>query len=184
MTDETPQHSPRKRKTSLVVVNTGDGKGKTSAAMGIAIRGIARGWKVGVVQFVKSGQWKTGEAKMADRLGIDWWSLGDGFTWESDDLEESARLGREAWSLAAGLIAAGDHQLLILDEITYAMIFEWVSTEDVVEAITDRPPAVNVVLTGRDAPDQIIGIADTVTEMRMVKHAFEEGVAAMKGIDF
>jgi cob(I)alamin adenosyltransferase len=184
MTDESPRRPARKWKRSLVLVNTGDGKGKTSAAMGIAIRGIARGWKVGVVQFLKSGEWKTGEAKMADQLGIEWWSLGDGFTWESDDLEESARLGRKAWDLAADLIAAGDHQLLILDEVTYAMVFEWVRTEDVVAAIKNRPPTVNVVLTGRDAPDQIIAMADTVTEMRMVKHAFDEGVTAMKGIDF
>jgi cob(I)alamin adenosyltransferase len=152
--------------------------------MGMAMRGVARGWRVGVVQFLKSGKWKTGEAKLAERLGIDWWSIGDGFTWESDDLEASANLGRQAWDLAADLIAAGDHQLLILDEVTYAMVFEWVPVGDVVKAITNRPETVNVVLTGRDAPEEIIAIADTVTEMRMVKHAFEQGAAAMKGIDF
>lgn len=173
-----------KRRRSLVIVNTGDGKGKTSAAMGMAIRGIARGWRVGVVQFLKSGEWKTGEAKLADQLGIDWWSLGDGFTWESDDLETTARLGREAWDLAAKLIAAGEHQMLILDEVTYAMTFDWVATSDVVAAITQRPDTVNVVLTGRDAPEEVIAIADTVTEMRNVKHVFEQGVTAMKGIDF
>jgi len=174
----------RKRPKSIVLVNTGDGKGKTSAAIGIAIRGVARGWRVAVIQFVKSGKWKTGEAKLAEKLGIDWWSLGDGFTWDSDNPEAGAKLGREAWALAAEHIAAGDHQLIILDEITYAMTFEWIPTTDVVEAITDRPPTVNIVLTGRDAPDEIIEIADTVTEMRNVKHAFDQGISAMKGIDY
>lgn len=174
----------RSRPRSLVLVNTGDGKGKTSAAMGMAVRGVARGWRVGVVQFLKSGKWKTGESKLAEQLGIDWWSLGDGFTWESEDLEASARLGREAWDLAADLIAAGDHQLLILDEITYTMLYDWVPTADVVAAISARPPTVSVVLTGRDAPDEIIAIADTVTEMRKVKHVYDRGVPAMKGIDF
>ena len=114
--------TPRRRQQSLVLVNTGEGKGKTSAAIGVALRGVARGWRVGVVQFIKSGKWKTGESKLAQQLGIDWWNLGDGWTWESDDLEASARLGREAWALAARLITAGDHQLLVLDEVTYAML--------------------------------------------------------------
>jgi len=139
---------------------------------------------VGVIQFVKSGKWKTGEAKLAEKLNIDWWSLGDGFTWNSDNPEIGARLGREAWALAAELITDGKHQLIILDEITYAMTLEWVPTTDVVEAVTNRPPTVNIVLTGRDAPDEIIEIADTVTEMRNIKHAFDQGISAMKGIDF
>lgn len=172
------------RRRSLVIINTGDGKGKTSAAIGIAIRGVARGWRVAVVQFIKSGKWKTGEEKLAEQLGIDWWSLGDGWTWESDDLDAGARLGREAWALAARLIAAGEHQLIILDEVTYVMVFEWVPTSEVVATVTNRPATVNVVLTGRDAPEEIIAIADTVTEMRNVKHAFEQGIQAMKGIDF
>jgi cob(I)alamin adenosyltransferase len=172
------------RQKSVVLVNTGDGKGKTSAAIGVAVRGVARGWQVGVIQFLKSGKWKTGEAKLAGQLGIDWWNLGDGWTWESDDPEMSARLGREAWALADKLIAAGEHHLLILDEITYAMVFGWIPTEAVVEAITNRPDAVNIVLTGRNAPDEIIEIADTVTEMRNIKHAYERGIRAMKGIEF
>lgn len=174
----------RKRQQSLVLVNTGDGKGKTSAAIGVAVRGVARGWRVAVVQFMKSGKWKTGEAKLAKQLGIDWWNLGDGWTWESDVLDASARLGREAWALASGLIAAGEHRLIILDEVTYPMVYGWVPTSDVVTAIANRPPKVNLVLTGRDAPDEIITIADTVTEMRSVKHAFERGIPAMKGIEF
>jgi cob(I)alamin adenosyltransferase len=172
------------RQQSLVLVNTGDGKGKTSAAMGTAMRAVARGWRVAVVQFLKSGTWKTGESKMAHQLGIEWWNLGDGFTWQSDDPRASADLGRRAWDVAAGLIAAGEHQLVILDEVTYTMRFGWVRTDDVVDTITNRPATVNVILTGRDAPQEIVAIADTVTEMRMVKHIFERGVPAMKGIDF
>lgn len=179
-----PDRSGRNRRRSVVLVNTGDGKGKTSAAMGVAIRGVARGWRVAVVQFIKSGEWKTGEAGMADQLGIDWWNLGDGWTWESADLDASARLGRAAWKLAAELIAAGEHRLVILDEITYAMVFEWIPTGDVVKSIANRPSTVNIVLTGRDAPREIIAIADTVTEMRNVKHAYQQGIHAMKGIDF
>lgn len=181
---DAPRQPPTERRQSLVVVNTGDGKGKTSAAMGMALRGIARDWRVGVIQFIKSGKWKSGEAKLAEQLGIDWWSLGDGFTWESTDLDTSARLGREAWTLATDLIAAGEHQLVILDEVTYPITFDWISVDDVVNVITGRPPAVNIILTGRDAPDELIAVADTVTEMRNVKHAHEQGIRALKGIDY
>ena len=185
MTGPAPQsRSNRIRRQSLVLVNTGDGKGKTSAAIGVAIRGVARGWRVAVVQFVKSGKWKTGEEKLAEQLGIDWWSVGDGWTWEANDPSAGARLGREAWSLADELISAGEHELVILDEVTYAMTLRWISTNDVVTTITNRPSTVSVVLTGRDAPDEIIAIADTVTEMHNVKHAYEQGIRAMKGIDF
>ena len=178
----TKKRQPRPK--SLVLVNTGDGKGKTTAAMGVAVRGVARNWNVGVVQFIKSGDWRSGEARIAKQLGISWWNIGDGFTWESTDLEETARLGRAAWELAAELIAGGQHDLLILDEITYAMTYQWISVEEVVHAIKHRPAAVSIVITGRDAPEELIAVADTVTEMRNVKHAHDAGVKAMKGIDF
>jgi cob(I)alamin adenosyltransferase len=169
---------------SLVLVNTGNGKGKSSAAFGVMARGWARGWRVAVVQFVKSGQWKTGEEKLAAQLGIEWHSLGDGFTWDSTDLDETAAMGRHAWEVAAALLAAGDHDLLILDEITYIMSFGWVPVDEVVTAITSRAPATSVVCTGRDAPAELIGLADTVTEMVAVKHAFDQGIAARKGIEY
>jgi len=169
---------------SIVLVNTGHGKGKTSAAMGVMARGWARGWKVAVVQFIKGGDWKVGEKKLADHLGIEWHELGDGFTWESDDLDETAAKGRHAWQVARTLLASGDYDLLILDEVTYAMIFGWIDTAEVVEALRNRPERTNVVLTGRDAPDEIIAVADTVTEMRLVKHAYEQGITAMRGIEY
>ena len=172
------------RAESVVLVNTGHGKGKSSAAFGVMARGWARGWRVGVVQFVKSGKWKTGERKLADHLGIEWHTLGDGFTWESTDLDETAAKGRHAWEVAAGKLASGDYDLLIFDEITYAMKYGWIAADEVAAAIRDRSPKTSVVLTGRDAPDEIVAVADTVTEMRKVKHAYDEGVNAMKGIEF
>ena len=172
------------RAASIVLVNTGDGKGKSSAAFGVMGRGWARGWRVGVVQFVKSGEWKTGERKLADHLGIEWHTLGDGFTWESDDLDESAAKGRHAWEVARSMLASGDYDLLIFDEVTYIMSFGWVPVAEVVAGIAERAPKTNVVCTGRDAPPELIDLADTVTEMTLVKHAFEQGIGAKKGIEY
>ena len=172
------------RAKSLVLVNTGHGKGKSSAAFGVMVRGWARGWRVGVVQFVKGGKWKTGERKLAEQLDIEWHTLGDGFTWESTDLEHTAQLGRDAWEVVTEKLASGDYDLLILDELTYPMKYGWVPVETVVKAIRERAPKTSVVVTGRDAPDELIELADTVTEMRKVKHAYDEGTSAMKGIEF
>jgi cob(I)alamin adenosyltransferase len=172
------------RATSIVLVNTGHGKGKSSAAFGVMVRGWARGWKVGVVQFVKGGKWKTGERKLAEELGIEWHTLGDGFTWESTDLERTAELGRQAWKLAAEKLSSGDYDLLILDELTYTMTYGWVDAAEVAAAIRDRAPRTSVVATGRNAPDELVDVADTVTEMRKVKHAYDAGISALKGIEF
>lgn len=172
------------RAPSLVLVNTGHGKGKSSAAFGVMARGWARGWRVAVVQFVKGGGWKTGERKLADHLGIEWHTLGDGFTWESADLDETAAKGRHAWEVAREKLASGDYDLIILDEVTYAMTYGWVPVADVVAGIAKRSPGTNVVATGRNAPEELIEIADTVTEMRKVKHAYEQGIRAKKGIEY
>jgi cob(I)alamin adenosyltransferase len=169
---------------SLVLVLTGDGKGKTTSAMGIALRSIARGWRVAVIQFVKSGAWRTGEAEIARRLGIEFRATGEGFTWDVDDLDASIAAARLAWEEASRTIAAGGHELVVLDEVTYPMTWGWIRTEDVVAALRDRPAQVSVVLTGRDAPDAIVDVADTVTEMVNRKHAFDRGIAAIRGIDF
>ena len=172
------------RTQSIVLVNTGHGKGKSSAAFGVMVRGWARGWRVGVVQFVKGGKWKTGERKLADQLGIEWHTLGDGFTWESTDLDRTAELGRQAWKVAADMLASGDYDLLIFDEVTYAMSFGWIDADEVARAIRERTPHTSVVATGRDASDELIAVADTVTEMRNVKHAYDVGISALKGIEF
>jgi len=169
---------------SLVLVHTGDGKGKSTAAMGVALRALARDWRVLVVQFVKSGDWRSGEQAMLERLGADWRAIGDGFSWDSDDLEASAGLAREAWAAADAALAGGTHDLVVLDEVTYPMTWGWIDTEAVVASIAGRREGVNVVATGRDAPEVLVQIADTVTEMRSVKHAFEAGILAKRGIDF
>src|SRR5580700_9826544 len=146
------------RVPSLVLINTGHGKGKSSAAFGVMGRAWARGWTVGVVQFVKGGKWKVGERKLADHLGIDWQILGDGFTWESNDLDETAAKGRHAWEVARAKLAGGDFDLLILDELTYAISYGWVPVADVVAGIAGRAPRTNVVITGRDAAPELIDV--------------------------
>ncbi len=172
------------REPSLVLVNTGDGKGKSTAAFGTAIRAVAQGWKVGVVQFLKSGSWSVGEEKVGRQLGIDWWALGDGFTWDSEDMDETEAIAREAWNQAKDLIESGEYELLILDEVTYPINWGWIPVTDVVSTIAGRPDATSLILTGRDAPAELIEAADTVTEMRKVKHAFDRGVMARRGIDY
>ena len=180
---EAPARATRKA-TSIVIVNTGDGKGKSTAAFGTMLRALARGWKVCVIQFIKSDRWKTGERQMAVRLGVEWWTLGDGFTWDSPDMKESEAVAREAWRAAREKLESGAFGLVVLDEITYPINWGWIDAADVVAAIAGRPPSVNVIATGRDAPSALIEIADTVTEMRKGKHAFDQGIKAIRGIDF
>jgi cob(I)alamin adenosyltransferase len=185
--NQPPSDAPEPAKVhapSVVIVNTGDGKGKTTAAMGTMLRAIARGWKVAVVQFIKSGDWRVGEEDVARRLGVDWVSIGEGFTWDSDDLERAAEIARGAWRTAEEKISSGVYHLVVLDEATYPMSWGWIATEDVVAAIRQRPEHVNVIVTGRDAPAALVEIADTVTEMTNVRHAYERGIAARRGIDF
>jgi len=170
--------------TSRVLVHTGDGKGKSSAAMGVMLRAVSAGWKVAVIQFVKSGMWRTGEEATGRALGVDWWSLGDGFTWDSADMDRTEAIAREAWLAAAELIRAGRHRLVVLDEITYPMNWGWIDTAEVVETIRSRPREVSIVATGREAPVELREVADTVTEMVSEKHAFDEGIPAMRGIEF
>jgi cob(I)alamin adenosyltransferase len=184
--EEPPAQAPAprlRRAPSLVLVNTGHGKGKSTAAFGVMLRALARDWPVAVVQFLKSGNWNVGEETMARRLGVDWWAIGEGFTWDSEDLSEDQAVAREAWDRARTLLAAGEHRLVVLDEITYPVNWGWIDEAEVVAAVAGRSPEVNVILTGRDAPAGFVEVADTVTEMRNVKHAFDAGIRAKKGID-
>ena len=198
MTDTQPlprpakkEHPPRRDVASIVLVNTGDGKGKSTAAFGTIMRAVARDWSVCVVQFMKSGKWKVGEEAVARRLGVEWWTIGDGFTWESDDLDRSAAIAREAWdaareawTAAAEALASGRYDLVVLDEVTYPVNYGWIDGAQVWTAIRERAAATNVFCTGRNAPPELVDLADTVTEMRMVKHAYETGVRAKRGLDF
>ena len=167
-----------------MIVNTGDGKGKSTAAFGTVLRAVARGWKVCVIQFLKSDRWKVGEKEMATRLGVEWWTIGDGFTWDSRDMERTEAIAREAWRVAREKIESGDYGLVVLDEITYPMNWGWIDTDEVVSTMRERPESVSIVATGRDAPAALIDVADTVTEMRKVKHAYDVGIVAKKGIDY
>lgn len=169
---------------SLLLVLTGDGKGKSSSAFGTVMRGVARDWKVCVVQFVKSGDWAVGEEAVCRRLGVEWHSLGAGFTWDSTNLDHDRALARSAWERAEGIVSSGDFDLVVLDEITYLMSWKWVETERIVDALRNRPGHVSVVCTGRDAPPELVAAADTVTSMTNVKHAYERGIAAKRGIDY
>src|SRR5690606_17682424 len=172
----------RRRERPLLVVNTGAGKGKSTAAFGLMLRGWAQGWPIGVYQFVKSDAWRVGERTAAEALTasgrggrIDWFTMGDGWTWTSRDLDESAALAREGWAEVRRRLADETYRLLILDEFTYVMSFGWVDTAEVVEVLRDRPGFQHVVVTGRDAPAELVAIADRVSEVVKVKHPFDEG---------
>jgi cob(I)alamin adenosyltransferase len=186
--DEPLQEDPRpdglRSVKSLVLVNTGDGKGKSSAAFGVMVRAVARGWHVAVAQFIKSGDWAVGEEKIGRQLGVDWFVLGEGFTWDTQNPEADRRTAQAAWATAAELITAGEHELVILDELTYLLTWGWVETAAVIDTIRNRPQHVNVLITGRDAPEALVDLADTVTEMREIKHAYRAGIRAKRGIDY
>lgn len=169
---------------SLVLVNTGDGKGKSTAAFGVVLRALAAGWPVAVVQFVKSGDWQVGEERLGRELGVSWFPVGEGFTWDSGNLDHDRAVARDGWALARGLIESGEYRLVVLDELTYLCTWGWVDVADVVTTIEGRPEATSIVVTGRDAPEELIGIADTVTEMVEVRHAYRRGIRAKRGIDY
>jgi len=176
--------SRARRPRSLVLVNTGEGKGKSTAAFGVVMRAVARDWRVCVIQFVKSDRWKVGEEKVSRRLGVEWIKGGDGFTWESQDLDKSEGRAAAAWEFAMAAISSGSYELIVLDEITYPMNWGWIDASKVVTAIRDRPAHVNIVATGRDAPDALLAVADTATEMVKLRHIYDQGVPARRGIDF
>ena len=167
----------------LVLVHTGDGKGKSTAAFGLALRAHGRGKAVRIYQFMKVPSARFGEHRMFEQLGVPIEGLGDGFSWKSRDLEHSAQLARDGWVRAAATIRAGEHFLVVLDEVMYPLRYGWLPLDDVLSCLRERPPHVHVVLTGRGAPQELIDTADTVTEMLMHKHHFKAGVPAQRGIE-
>lgn len=166
-----------------MLVHTGDGKGKSTAAFGLALRAHGRGKPVRIYQFMKVPTARFGEHRMFEQLGIPIEGLGDGFSWKSQDLERSAQLAREGWQRAREAILGGQHFLVVLDEVTYPLIYGWLPLQQVLDTLRQRPPQVHVCLTGRRCPPEIIELADTVTEMKLVKHAFQAGVPAQRGIE-
>ena len=179
---------PKRRKPRdkpLVIVLTGDGKGKSSSAFGMLMRSWARGYRCGVFQFVKSAKWKIGELKAAEALGgIHWERMGDGWSWISKDLEESADLARAGWEGVRQVIAEARYEFLLLDEITYPINWGWIDLEEVVATLRDRPGFQHVVLTGRRAPEALIEAADLVSEVVKVKHPMDAGIRAQQGIEW
>jgi len=175
---------PRKDRHGLVLVHTGDGKGKTTAALGILLRAAGRGMKVGMFQFIKNTSGRYGEHVAAERLGVAITPLGDGFTWLSENIAEDRALAERGWAIVKAAIDGGEYDVLILDELTYALNFGWLDTEGVLDAIRNRAPGTHVVVTGRDAPAALIEMADLVTEMRLVKHPYrEQGIGAQPGLE-
>jgi cob(I)alamin adenosyltransferase len=167
------------------MVNTGDGKGKTTAALGTLLRAWGRGLRPCMIQFLKheGGNW--GEVKAARKLGIEWHKMGDDFTWLSRDMDETMAKARHAWSLAQAKIASGDYDLIILDEFTYPLQFGWLDTGEVIAWLAEyRPPSLHLIITGRGAPPELIAVADLVTEMSNVKHPYEQGIQAQPGVEF
>jgi len=172
-------------KKGLVIVNTGHGKGKTTAALGTVLRAWGHGLRVCVVQFIKAETGAWGEVKAAKKLGIEWHTLGDGFTWQSRDLDESRARALDAWKLAREKIAGDQYDHVLLDEFTYALTFGWLSVNDAIAWLrANKPDRLHVIITGRDAPPELVEFADLVTEMHEVKHPLNAGIRAQKGIEF
>jgi cob(I)alamin adenosyltransferase len=173
----------------VLIVNTGDGKGKSTAAFGLALRAAGSGLRVGVVQFIK-GTWKTGEAAAFARFEeIDHVVCGKGFTWNTQDKAQDSAAAREGWNLACDMIeqSRGDdpkYQLVILDELNIALAYDFLPTDEIVAFLKNKPEQLSIAVTGRDAKPELIEIADTVTEMRSIKHAFDAGIKARRGIEF
>ena len=168
----------------VLVINTGNGKGKSSAAFGVVARALGHGLKVGVVQFVK-GRSHTGEqAFFGQQAAVSWHVGGEGFTWETQDKERDARAAQAAWEIASGHLSNPDIGLVVLDEMTYAFKYHWLDLEAVIAKLLARPPMQHVIITGRAAPQALRDVADTVSDIGMEKHAFQSGIKAMPGLEF
>lgn len=174
-----------KDRRGLVIVHTGDGKGKTTAALGLALRAVGNGMPVLMIQFIK-GKWKTGERTAAKAFGglFEIHAMGEGFTWDTKDAERDKRKVREGWEFMTAKVAGGGYRMLILDEINYVLSYGHIPVEEVLRFLREKPRSLHVVLTGRNAPPALIETADLVTEMLDIKHPFNEGLAAQRGIEF
>ncbi|XWX02458.1 cob(I)yrinic acid a,c-diamide adenosyltransferase [Aggregatilineales bacterium SYSU G02658] len=176
---------PKRTKRGLVLVNTGDGKGKTTAALGVILRMLGRKKKVALIQFLKheGGQW--GEIRALAQLGLEAEKTGDGWTWTSKDIDETQARALHGWEIAKQRITSGQYDLVVLDEFTYLLDFGWLDTTEVIGWLKEnKPEKLNLIITGRNAPQALIDYADTVTHMTKVKHAYDAGIPARAGIEF
>jgi cob(I)alamin adenosyltransferase len=180
-----PARPDPKRRHGLILVYTGDGKGKTTAALGLAFRALGSGFKVFMVQYIK-GKWKTGEKKMADRLAPDLQILpmGDGFTWDTKNPAQDIATTRKIWEVSKAAIRSGQYDIVILDEINVVMKLGYLDPQEVVDFLKTREARQHIVLTGRGAPPPIIELADLVSEVVPIKHPFKSGIKAQQGIEF
>ncbi|MEW6657996.1 MAG: cob(I)yrinic acid a,c-diamide adenosyltransferase [Thermodesulfobacteriota bacterium] len=169
----------------LLMVFTGNGKGKTTAALGLALRSAGHGLKVCFIQFIK-GNWQSGELKAVKRFEdlIDFHVMGKGFTWKSADLEKDKAAARHAWQFAQEAMASKQYHLVVLDEFTYLLKYGIIDLPPVLASLKNRPADLHVTITGRDAPQELLAAADMVTEMRVIKHPFQDGIKAQKGVEF
>jgi cob(I)alamin adenosyltransferase len=173
-----------RRAQGLVIVNTGNGKGKTTAALGILTRAWGRGMRVCMLQFIKEQNANFGEERAARKMGVEIHPLGGGFTWMSENIAQDQALAQEGWAICRAKIEGGDYDIVILDELTYCFTYGWLDLDEVLDVLRRRPPLQHVIITGRDAPQGLIDFADLVTEMREIKHPYKAGVKAQKGIEF
>lgn len=187
----------QRRLRPVVIVHTGDGKGKSTAAFGLALRAWNQGWRIGVFQFVKSAKWRIGEQTVLERLNqvheqtgeggpVEWHKMGSGWSWrrKHGDAEDHATAAAEGWSEVKRRLADETHDLLILDEFTYPMTWGWVDTSDVIRTLAERPGRQHVIITGRNAAPELIEAADLVTHMTKVKHPMDDGQKGQKGIEW
>lgn len=175
-----------RKKKGLIIVNTGDGKGKTTAALGILLRAWGRDMRIGGIQFFKHETASFGELKALKKMGVELTPMGDGFTWTSKDLDETQAKALNGWEVAKQKIASDNYDIFLLDEFTYVMSFGWVDPKVAVEWLkANKPPMLHLIITGRQAPPELVELADLVTEMTLVKHPFQEqGILAQPGIEF
>ncbi|MEM1187303.1 MAG: cob(I)yrinic acid a,c-diamide adenosyltransferase [Pseudomonadota bacterium] len=179
------RRSLRDPERGLVLVHTGNGKGKSSSAFGVIVRALGWGQRVGVVQFIK-GKWKTGERQFFDGLkdSVDWYTMGDGFTWDTQDKDADTQAARLAFDRARGMLSSGDYHLVVLDEINIALRYGYLTAGDVIDGLEGRNRATGAILTGRDAPEALCDYADLVSEIHEVKHPYKAGIRAQRGIDY
>lgn len=173
------------REKGLIIVNTGAGKGKTSAALGLIFRALGHGMRVGVVQFTK-GAIETGEAAFAAQLEgrVDFFTLGEGYTWETQDRQRDIDMARKAWERARSLLEDPQYQLVVLDELNIVLKYDYVPLGEVLETLRNKREDLHVIVTGRNAKDEMIELADLVTDMKLVKHPYKSGIKAQRGIEF
>jgi cob(I)alamin adenosyltransferase len=175
----------REKRQGVVLALTGEGKGKSSSAFGMVFRAAGWGMKVCVIQFIK-GKWKTGEERAAKQFdNIEWHALGDGFTWDTKNPEQDIKTSQEIWALCKQKVRSEKFDLVVFDEINYCASYGWISGAEIAQFIREEKPTwMHIILTGRNAAPEVIDVADTVTEMTMVKHAFKNDIKATQGIEF